>query len=341
MSGGMRKRHTPFVQIDSKSVNNPDLSLRSIGLLAWLLDKPEGWDVRSEAITKKTKEGRAAIRTALHELAAVGHYRIERRRLRNGKFEMGTAVSYYPDPDWAAQYAEFDGKPVTMIEQQDGSFKVKHKDGTLADDGFEEDVFAGQTEDQKPDSGFPVAGEPDFGEPDSEDPESGRPSAINRTHTEDRETEPTSSTSDEVAPDSEQPTLISVTGGASSTRATDGQQPEVPTAETIAKGWWDYYQANYGQITRVGTGSPFVALRDKIIQPALDGDWTPDEIKWALMRPATGDGIPDAVPDKQRFQRALAAVRKGAPAPGQQRAASNVHHMPVNDPDRQARAGAF
>jgi hypothetical protein len=136
------------------------------------------------------------------------------------------------------------------------------------------------------------------------------------------------------APGGSQQALVAVTGDASSTRVTGNKKksgkrsdsPYWPQAEAIAQPWWDWYQTKYGQITRVGSGSPYIALRDNVILPALEAEWTEDEIKQALMRPPNASGIPDAVPDKQRFQRSLAEVRAGAPSPGQRRA-SNVHHL--------------
>jgi hypothetical protein len=325
MSGGMRKRQTPFVQIDSKSVNNPELSLRAIGLLAWILDKPDGWDVRSEAIAKKVKEGREAIRTALHELGAVGHYRIERRRLLTGKFEMGTAVAYEPDPEWAAQYAEYDGKPVTMIQQPDGSFKVKHKDGSLADDGFQGDVSAGQTEDGFLGAGLPGAGDPASGDPDSGDPASGPPSPINRTHTEDTHTETDSSTSDESAP-GDQPVLDGMPDGASST-PTIGQQ-----AAALATAWFDHYQSHYGPVTARGKARPYVVLRDQVVLPALEAGYDENEIKHALAGHGTG-GVPDPVPDVKQFQRALIKVRNNITEHRRGSGSSaTVHRLPDSDP---------
>lgn len=145
----------------------------------------------------------------------------------------------------------------------------------------------------------------------------------------------------------DQPTLIAVestTSEASSTRTTGTKKAKEPSphqeaARAIARRWYDWYVETYGQITRVGSGNPYLALEKGVVLPALESGWSVEEVQQALLRPATSDGIPDAVPDKQRFQRALAAVRTGAPAPGQR--ASNVHQMPVNHPDSQARAGAF
>jgi hypothetical protein len=150
------------------------------------------------------------------------------------------------------------------------------------------------------------------------------------------------------APAGSQEALVAVTGGASSTRATGSKKksgkksesPYWPQAEAIAQPWWDWYQAQYGQITRVGSGSPYIALRDNVILPALEAEWTEDEIKQALLRAPSSSGIPDAVPDKQRFQRSLAEVRAGAPAPGQRRP-NNVHQLAPGSADHETLVQAF
>lgn len=138
--GGLRKRVEPFVQVRSKTVNDGDVSFRALGVLTFILDKPEGWDVRAEQMQKspkrKGREGREAVRTALRELALAGYYRLERRQFRNGKFAMGTAISEMPVESWAEQARFFDGKAVPMVEQTDGTFMVKYPDGTLQPDDF-------------------------------------------------------------------------------------------------------------------------------------------------------------------------------------------------------------
>jgi hypothetical protein len=176
---GLRKRRTHlFVQVPSETIRDKRLSFRARGLLAYLLDMPEGWDVKSEHLSTQGKEGREAIRTALHELGEHGYYRLERRQLLNGKFGMGTSISEEPVEQWAIDYAEYDGKAVPCHQQTDGSFKVRHKDGSLTEDGFEEAVDPNQgPEDDGPPSGetgdgfsgpgFPGSGSPDAGAPGS------------------------------------------------------------------------------------------------------------------------------------------------------------------------------
>ncbi len=47
----------------------------------------------------------------------------------------GTAVCEDPVGSWASEYAEYEG-PVPVVQQPDGGFKVRRKDGSLTGDGF-------------------------------------------------------------------------------------------------------------------------------------------------------------------------------------------------------------
>jgi hypothetical protein len=190
---GLRKRRTHrFVQIPSSTIRDKELSFRARGLLANLLDMPDGWDVRSEVLAREGREGREAIRKALHELGARGYYRLERRQLVNGTFAMGTAISEEMVEQWAADYSEYSGQAVPVLQGRDGSFQVRHKDGTLSEDGFKSPVVdAGLTgPDDDPHGGadptgdgFSGAGSPGPGSPASGEPDSGGLGALRETDT--------------------------------------------------------------------------------------------------------------------------------------------------------------
>lgn len=133
------KRRTPFVIVESSTVRDARLKYADLGLLTYLLDQSEEWQVRSEQLSKgEGREGRDAVRKMLHRLASCGYYRLERRRFRTGKTAMGTAVSDHPVDQWAADYVTFGEQlDIPVVEQEDGTFRVKYPDGTLGTDGFD------------------------------------------------------------------------------------------------------------------------------------------------------------------------------------------------------------
>ena len=180
-SGGLRKRRrNPFVQVPSSAVNDSTLSYRALGVLVYLLDKPDGWVVSAERLAKNPtrggREGRDAVRSALRELALAGYYRLERRQRRDGTFSMGTALSEDRVDAWAQQAEHFEGRAVTVVEQTDGSWMVRYADGTMQPDDFPPpEVSAGQTEDGFSGPGAETDLQPGPGNPASGFPASGFP----------------------------------------------------------------------------------------------------------------------------------------------------------------------
>jgi hypothetical protein len=168
---GLRKRQRAgYVRLWNDAVDDSRLSLRALGLLAVILRKPPGWQFRAEQLAAESdaREGRDAIQTAMRELCAAGYYRVERRQHPSGRFTMGTAVSDMPDPEWARQYAEAGGKPVTVVQQADGTWAVRRPDGSLVPDGFTETGIPGpgaEAESAPPKPENPGPGNPAPGNP--------------------------------------------------------------------------------------------------------------------------------------------------------------------------------
>src|SRR5258707_5031400 len=145
MTGGLRKRARSYLNVPSATVTDGRLSFKARGILAYLLDKPAGWHVRSVAIAADSPDGKAAVQAGLRELAQVGYYRIERRRLLDGRLVTGTAVSEEPVASWAEEYAEYQGR-VPVVQQHDGSCQVLRKDGSMTGDGFAAEPPPGPTD---------------------------------------------------------------------------------------------------------------------------------------------------------------------------------------------------
>ena len=82
----IEKRETPFVQIDNKPIEDPALSWKAKGMLAYLLSKPNDWKIRMSDLEKKSVDGISSCRTGLQELEKKGYVLKSRLRNNKGKF---------------------------------------------------------------------------------------------------------------------------------------------------------------------------------------------------------------------------------------------------------------
>lgn len=238
---GLRKRRSHyFVQVPSATIRDARLSYRARGVLAFLLDMPDGWDVRSEVLAAQSTEGRDAIRSALRELRTYGYYRLERRRTRAGRTVMGTAVSEEPVESWASEYAEFGERAVPVIEQPDGSFRVQRKDGSLTEDGFatgqpltlpvEDPQDAAAPTPTSPGTGFQAPGNPAPGFPATGEPASGFPGPLSSNQRGEPEVQDSLPL---PLPHDDQPAAAPADAGA-------GERTPSPTADLFDRFWQTY-----------------------------------------------------------------------------------------------------
>lgn len=66
----------PFVMIDRRTIENPALSWKAKGLLAYLLSRPDDWVVRFGDLVKRAPDGAASVRAAVKELREAGHVKV-------------------------------------------------------------------------------------------------------------------------------------------------------------------------------------------------------------------------------------------------------------------------
>lgn len=79
------KRENSYAQIDKRCLNDDRLSWRARGILAYLLSKPDDWEVVVKDLVQGGKEGREAVQAALIELKNFGYASIEICRAENGQ----------------------------------------------------------------------------------------------------------------------------------------------------------------------------------------------------------------------------------------------------------------
>lgn len=88
------KRENPYVMIDKYGLNDERLSWKAKGLLAYLLSKPDNWQVYESDLIKRATDGRDSVRTGLRELEKFGY--LSRRQIRgeNGSFRNMEYIIY-------------------------------------------------------------------------------------------------------------------------------------------------------------------------------------------------------------------------------------------------------
>lgn len=79
-----KNRENPYVMLDKFSINDPGLSWKVKGLLAYLLSKPDDWIVKEHDLVAHATDGRDSVRAAIRELEAAG-YLAKGARRRDGK----------------------------------------------------------------------------------------------------------------------------------------------------------------------------------------------------------------------------------------------------------------
>jgi len=112
-----------YTVVDSQTVNDRSLSLRALGLLLWLLDKPDGWRVNSTEIARQHKEGRDAIRSALRELEDAGYLTRHKYRGEGGTWVHDAVLSERSFPETQADTGPDDDRGLENRRRLTGDWK--------------------------------------------------------------------------------------------------------------------------------------------------------------------------------------------------------------------------
>lgn len=81
-----RGRTNPYAQISRKALQNPSLSWKAKGLLAYLLSLPEDWQIYIKELPNHCRDGIKATRAAFRELVQIGHISGQKRRNEKGQY---------------------------------------------------------------------------------------------------------------------------------------------------------------------------------------------------------------------------------------------------------------
>ena len=110
----------PFARIPHRLLNDPSLSLKATGLLAYLLGKPQSWKVRVQDIQNRFTDGRDSIFTALNHLRAAGYASLEKVRNNAGRIT-GSRWRIAHSPRFKSPYPAFPDTVKPHLSKKDCS----------------------------------------------------------------------------------------------------------------------------------------------------------------------------------------------------------------------------
>lgn len=90
----VQKRPNNFVMIDKGFLENPNLSWKAKGVLAYLLSKPDNWKVITRDLVNRSTDGKSAVYSGLKELKEYGYYQKIPIRDDKGIFERWESTVY-------------------------------------------------------------------------------------------------------------------------------------------------------------------------------------------------------------------------------------------------------
>lgn len=93
-----------FTILRNGALERKDLSLKAKGLYAFLMSKPDGWNVSIAGLASQLQEGESSIGSALKELEVHKYYRKKRVHNNDGTFSWETF--FYDEPQKDSPYPE-------------------------------------------------------------------------------------------------------------------------------------------------------------------------------------------------------------------------------------------
>jgi hypothetical protein len=117
-----------FTIVDRRAITDDRLSFRALGLLVWLLDKPDDWRVDAERMCNERREGRDAIRTACRELIDAGYMVKTKSQDKRGRWS--TTITVHESPARTDDGFPVVGNPT--VGEPGANTKTEYEEPSLA-----------------------------------------------------------------------------------------------------------------------------------------------------------------------------------------------------------------
>lgn len=110
-----------YTVIDNAVLNDKKLSFKAVGLLAFLLSKPDDWRFNYRHIATTHADGEAAVRAGMKELQKFGYLTRKRERQDDGTFAWVVTVHEEPEPCGGSPRMENPGVENDHLPSTDGA----------------------------------------------------------------------------------------------------------------------------------------------------------------------------------------------------------------------------
>lgn len=166
-----------YTVMSNHHFQNENLSLRAMGLLSYMLSKPDNWSFSIEGIASKCKDGKESVRSAVNELVDNG-YIVRRSRTRDEKGHLKEAVyDVYESPE---ENPDFKTAPETQKRSLTTVRKSKKKAAPKQEKTpMVENPTLDSYGEKYPMADFPTLGNPTVAKPTEVQPTEGSPSLLN------------------------------------------------------------------------------------------------------------------------------------------------------------------
>lgn len=125
----VHKEPGDYFQMHKNIVNNPEISYKAKGIMAYLLSKPNDWTVYFSDIVKRSTEGKAAVLSGVQELEQAGYIERVQKKGEDGKF-LPVEWHVYEQPFTANRFSG-NGKPATGKSDTTNNNSIKNKRSKL------------------------------------------------------------------------------------------------------------------------------------------------------------------------------------------------------------------
>lgn len=100
----VKNKDNPYFQLNRTAVDDGRLSYKAIGVHAYLMSKPDDWQVHERDLVNRHQDGQAAVRAGLAELISFGY--MVRVQVRGaGERVSGWRIDVYESPDLNPYYS--------------------------------------------------------------------------------------------------------------------------------------------------------------------------------------------------------------------------------------------